>query len=67
MIAKTLEKIKRPKRFFDETKKEDIEAYRQFLINRGWGPNCCPFLLEEPHVSIPDMIKDRLIGKFLKV
>jgi hypothetical protein len=66
-MSSQLELLRRPKRYFDENNKRDIDIYRQFLVKGGWGQNCCPFVLEEPHISIPDMIKDKLIKKFLKV
>ena len=64
----TLEAFKKQKRYFDINNKTDIELYRQFLINGNkWGPTACPFILEFPHLTTPDMIKDRLVRKFLKV
>ena len=67
MTAKTLEAYRKQKRYFDTTKKTDVETYRQFLISNSWGSQGCPFILEFPSLTVPDMIKDRLIRKFLKV
>lgn len=68
MNAKTLETFRKQKRYFDQENKVDVELYRQFLINGNkWGAQACPFVLEFPHLTVPDMIKDRLIRKFLKV
>lgn len=68
MNAKTLEALRKQKRYFNEDHKIDVELYRQFLINNNkWGSEACPFILEFPHLTVPDMIKDRLIRKFLKV
>jgi len=47
--------------------KKDVEIYRQFLTSNSWGDSGCPFILEFPSLTVPDMIKDRLIRKFLKV
>lgn len=58
---------KKIRRIFDENNKTDVEVYRQFLINNTWGHNGCPFLLEEPFASIPGMIDNKLIRKFLKI
>lgn len=62
-----LDKIITPKRFFDVTDKKDIKVYSTFLKENRWGINGCPFMLEEPFLSIPDMIKDKLVHYFLKV
>jgi hypothetical protein len=65
-MSKTLEGMRRYKRYFDINSKEDVELYRNFLMTSGWG-DPCPFILEFPYLTVPDMIKDRLIKKFLKV
>jgi hypothetical protein len=62
-----LETIVKQKRYFDVSSKKDIEMYRGFLTNHTWGHDGCPFVLEYPYLTIPDMIKDKLIHKFLKV
>ena len=56
----------RQKRLFDVTSKKDIAVYKKFLESGAWGIECCPFALEEPYISVPDMIKDKLIYYFLK-
>jgi hypothetical protein len=48
------------KRFFDVTSKEDLSVYKQFITTRGWGINGCPFELEWPWLSIPDMIAHKI-------
>lgn len=56
------------KRKFDINSKEDIELFKYFLVNRDWRiTGTCPFELEFPYLSIPDMIKDKLIYKYLKI
>ena len=56
------------KRKFDINSKKDIEIYRYFLINSDWKiTGTCPFDLEFPYLTVPDMIKDKLIRKYLKV
>ena len=56
------------KRKFDINSKADVEIYKHFLIHNDWKiVGICPFELEYPYLSIPDMIKDKLIRKFLKV
>jgi hypothetical protein len=58
----TKERIK-----FKVTDKSHIEMYRGFLSTGAWGRGGCPFELEFPYLTIPDMIKDKLVKKFLKV
>ena len=41
--------------------------YKTFLRTHAWGKDGCPFILEFPYLTIPDMIKDKLIHKLLKV
>lgn len=55
------------KRKFDIKDKKDVEMYRTFLSTMAWGTGGCPFELEFPYLTIPDMIKDKLIRKYLKV
>jgi hypothetical protein len=48
------------KRKFDPKNKKDIELFRLFLLENKWnGP--CPFILEEPHTVIPEMLKEKYI------
>jgi hypothetical protein len=62
-----LEMLIRPKRLFDVNCKKDLDMYTKFLKTGAWGKDACPFVLEFPYLTIPDMIKDKLIHKFLKV
>lgn len=56
------------KRKFDINSKKDIEIYKHFLVHNDWKiVGVCPFEVEYPWNSVPDMIKDKLIRKFLKV
>jgi hypothetical protein len=55
------------KDYFDVTNKNHVEVFKQFMETYAWGEKCCPFVLEEPHLSIPDMIKDKLVRHYLKV
>jgi hypothetical protein len=52
---------------FNVNDKSDINMYANFLKTGSWGATGCPFALEYPYVSVPDMIKDKLIRKFLGV
>jgi hypothetical protein len=56
------------RRKFDMNNKEDVEIYKHFLVHNDWKiVGSCPFELEYPYTSVPDMIKDKLVRKFLKV
>lgn len=55
-------KVKRP---FDIDNETDVELFKQYLENSGWGVDGCPFLLEFPFLNIPDMIKAQIVYKFL--
>ena len=62
-----LEKVVRTKRDFNVNSKKDVALYRTFLIEGKWGLDGCPFALEYPYLTVPDMIKDKLIHKYLKI
>jgi len=56
------------KRKFDMNSKADVEIYKSFLETNSWKiTGSCPFVLEFPYLTVPDMIKDKLVRKFLKV
>jgi hypothetical protein len=67
--TKQIQVIQLPKRrLFDINSSKDIEVYRSFLETSSWKKSgSCPFKLEYPYISVPDMIKDKLIRKYLKV
>ncbi len=60
-----LELINSSKTRFDINSKSHISRYRYFLLESTWGKDCCPFILEFPYASIPDMIKDKLVRKYI--
>lgn len=63
-----LETLVRQKRYFDPNKKADIASARAFFSSHSWGHDQgCPFILEYPYVSVPDMIRDKLIHKVLGI
>lgn len=62
-----IERMIKSKILFEVENKKHISMYKNFLNNGSWGSNGCPFALEFPYLTIPDMIKDKLIHKFLKV
>lgn len=37
-----------------------IKRFTFFLKNKNWGPDGCPFELEDPFTSVPSMIYDKI-------
>lgn len=66
-VKMILEMANGTKRKFDVNNKKDIEMYKSFLTTRRWGGTGCPFVLEFPHLTIPDMIKDKMMNKYMKI
>ena len=62
-----LEQFRKQKRFFNANKQEDVQVFKKFLENTAWGPEGCPFILQEPFLSVPDMVKDMLLRKYMGV
>ena len=55
-----LQTLANQKHLFNPKNKEHVFLLKTFLSSNRWGKPC-PFLLEEPYVTIPDMIKDKYI------
>lgn len=49
-----------PKRVFNPKSAEDLKIYKQFLATHSWGHRGCPFELEWPWLSVPDMINHKI-------
>lgn len=62
-----LDNFVKEKRFFDEYNKKDLAVVKYFFEHKSWGTDCCPFVLETPYLSIPEMVTERLISKSLKI
>jgi hypothetical protein len=48
------------KRKFDPKSEKDVKIFKSFLATNKWG-SPCPFILEEPHTIIPEMLKDKYL------
>lgn len=59
-----MEITKSNKRMFDVSDKMDIESFSFFLKNSKWK-DPCPFVLEFPFLSVPDMVKSKLISAYI--
>jgi hypothetical protein len=62
-----LDNFIKAKRFFNINDKRDVLIAKKFFKEHAWGGDCCPFVLEFPYMNIPDMIKDKMIHKFLNL
>lgn len=58
-----LEKMIQQKRYFNEKSKKDTMVAREFFKTHSWGKEGCPFILEYPYLTIPDMIKDKMVHR----
>jgi hypothetical protein len=50
---------------FDPADRKDLAEYKYFLDHGSWKSGC-PFWLEWPFLTIPDMVKDKLVRYVLK-
>jgi len=64
ILNKLHQDIQRARRNFDPNSKEDLEEFNYFLQNRKWK-SVCPFFLEWPYLTIPDMVKDKIVRNIL--
>jgi len=55
------------KRSFNAKSKEDMIIAKKFFTNWSWGGNGCPFVLEQPHLSVPEMMKEKIINGMFKI
>jgi hypothetical protein len=62
-----LAQVQRQRVRFNPDVKEHVQAYRHFLVKRKWENPGCPFELVWPYLSVPDMIKDKIINHYLKI
>lgn len=63
MVKLRLSDLAWTKRRFNSNSKKDLLEYKFFLDNNKWIENC-PFELEYPYLSIPDMIRCKLIENY---
>ena len=62
-----LAQVQRQRVRFSPEDKKHIEQYRNFIVKRKWDNPGCPFELVWPYLSIPEMIKDKIINHYLKI
>lgn len=51
---------------FNPKNKDHLKQYKHFVQNDSWK-EVCPFWLEWPYLSVPDMIKDKIIKSVLDI
>ena len=51
---------------FDVKSKTDLLLFKKFIDETSWGGKPCPFILEEPFITVPDMIKDKFCRHYLR-
>ena len=49
---------------FDASNPKHLEEVKFFMQNNRWK-DICPFFLEWPYLTIPDMIKDKIVRGIL--
>jgi|FreactcultureFD7_1027221.scaffolds.fasta_scaffold26638_2 hypothetical protein len=65
-MSKLSEAVKQ-RRYFNINSDSDVKVFKKFIVDSAWGSSCCPFLLEEPFLNIPDMIRYKITNNFLGV
>jgi len=64
ILNKINQEILTRRRNFNPNSKKDLKDFAYFLRNNKWE-NVCPFFLEWPYLTIPDMVKDKVIRNLL--
>lgn len=54
----------RPRLHFDPSSADHLREFQFFEKNRRWRVGC-PFILEHPYLSVPGMIRDKLLHTYL--
>ena len=65
-LNRLVEQIDSRRSNFDPNNQDHLQIFKSFLEQNKWGGSC-PFYLEWPHTSIPDMIKDKIVKNLLNV
>jgi hypothetical protein len=66
-MSNKLEMMFAPQKRKFEGSSVDIEDAKKFLIKNQWGTTGCPFYLEWPYLTIPDMLKDKITKYYLHI
>ena len=60
ILNKLNQSILLKRQVFDAKNPEHIEEVKFFMHHHRWN-GICPFFLEWPYLTIPDMIKDKIV------
>ena len=60
MVLTKLMKHLNSKREFNPNSKEDLRVFKTWIETRSWGNEGCPFEIEWPWNSVPDMIQYKI-------
>ena len=52
---------------FDINNEKHLSIYANFMKTGGWSRGGCPFILEHPYKSIPEMINVKLVYSSLNI
>ena len=55
------------KRNFNVKDQKDLAVFKKFMVEGGWGAECCPFTIEYPYKSIPYMIQEKIVKHTLGI
>jgi hypothetical protein len=55
------------RRVFNADNADDIKCFKKFLTEGRWSAMGCPFILEQPYISIPHMIQEKITKNVLEV
>lgn len=66
-MSNKIEMMFAPRKRIFECTKQDIEDARIFVLKNKWGADGCPFYLEWPYLTIPDMLKSKLTKYYLNI
>lgn len=55
------------KRVFSVKSKEDMRIAKKFFQTWSWGRDGCPFVLEQTHTNVPDMMRDKIVNGMFKI
>jgi hypothetical protein len=53
------------KRYFDPRNREDLLEYKYFVTKGRWKKSTCPFRLQGPYLSIPNMLHEMVAKHYV--
>jgi hypothetical protein len=54
-----------PKRIFDPRNREDLLEYKHFITKGKWKNGTCPFQLQWPYLTIPNMLHEMVAKHYV--